>query len=303
MIAIETQKTHYSGFVAVVGRPNVGKSTLVNSLIGEKIAIMSDRPQTTRNKIMCILNTDNAQIMFLDTPGIHKPQHKLGEYMVRSAESTLHEVDVILFVVDVNEKKGAGDDYIIEQLKKVKTPVILVANKIDKLADKEQLFPIISSYTKSFDFIAVVPTSALVDKDFASLVGEIVKHLPEGPQYFPEDMITDQPERVIAAEMIREKVLKLTRDEVPHSIAVVIEEMKTRNNDDLYIRATIYVERDSQKGIVIGAKGSLLKLIGRQAREDIESLLGNKVYLDLWVKVKADWRNRENILRQFGYEG
>ena len=303
MIAIETQKTHYSGFVAVVGRPNVGKSTLVNSLIGEKIAIMSDRPQTTRNKIMCILNTDNAQIMFLDTPGIHKPQHKLGEYMVRSAESTLHEVDVILFVVDVNEKKGAGDDYIIEQLKKVKTPVILVANKIDKLADKGQLFPIISSYTKSFDFTAVVPTSALTDNEFKALLGEIVKHLPEGPQYFPEDMITDQPERVIAAEMIREKVLKLTRDEVPHSIAVEIEEMKTRTNDDLYIRAVIYVERESQKGIVIGAKGSLLKLIGRQAREDIENLLGNKVYLDLWVKVKSDWRNRENVLRQFGYEG
>ena len=303
MIAIETQNKHYSGFVAVVGRPNVGKSTLVNSLIGEKIAIMSDRPQTTRNKIMCILNTDNAQIMFLDTPGIHKPQHKLGEYMVRSAESTLHEVDVILFVVDVNEKKGAGDDYIIEQLKKVKTPVILVANKIDKLADKGQLFPIISSYTKSFDFTAVVPTSALTDNEFKALLGEIVKHLPEGPQYFPEDMITDQPERVIAAEMIREKVLKLTRDEVPHSIAVEIEEMKTRTNEDLYIRAVIYVERESQKGIVIGAKGSLLKLIGRQAREDIENLLGNKVYLDLWVKVKADWRNRENVLRQFGYEG
>ncbi len=303
MIAIETQNKHYSGFVAVVGRPNVGKSTLVNSLIGEKIAIMSDRPQTTRNKIMCILNTDNAQIMFLDTPGIHKPQHKLGEYMVRSAESTLHEVDVILFVVDVNEKKGAGDDYIIEQLKKVKTPVILVANKIDKLAEKGQLFPIISSYTKSFDFTAVVPTSALTDNEFKALFGEIVKHLPEGPQYFPEDMITDQPERVIAAEMIREKVLKLTRDEVPHSIAVEIEEMKTRTNDDLYIRAVIYVERESQKGIVIGAKGSLLKLIGRQAREDIENLLGNKVYLDLWVKVKPDWRNRENVLRQFGYEG
>ena len=303
MIAIETQETHYSGFVAVVGRPNVGKSTLVNSLIGEKIAIMSDRPQTTRNKIMCILNTDNAQIMFLDTPGIHKPQHKLGEYMVRSAESTLHEVDVILFVVDVNEKKGAGDDYIIEQLKKVKTPVILVANKIDKLADKGQLFPIISSYTKNYDFTAVVPTSALTDTEFKALLDEIIKHLPEGPQYFPEDMITDQPERVIAAEMIREKVLKLTRDEVPHSIAVEIEEMKTRTNEDLYIRAVIYVERESQKGIVIGAKGSLLKLIGRQAREDIENLLGNKVYLDLWVKVKPDWRNRENILRQFGYEG
>ena len=302
MIIIEAQKAHFSGFAAVVGRPNVGKSTLVNSLIGEKIAIMSDRPQTTRNKIMCILNTDNAQIMFLDTPGIHKPQHKLGEYMVRSAESTLHEVDVILFVVDVTEKKGAGDEYIIEQLKKVKTPVILVVNKIDKLAEKGKLFPIISSYTDSFDFAAVLPISALADRDFTSLIGEIVKHLPEGPQYFPEDMITDQPERVIAAEMIREKVLKLTRDEVPHSIAVEIEEMKTRQNDDLYIRAVIYVERESQKGIVIGAKGNLLKLVGKQAREDIENLLGNKVYLDLWVKVKPDWRNRDSMLRQFGYK-
>ena len=302
VIIIEAQKTHFSGFAAVVGRPNVGKSTLVNSLIGEKIAIMSDRPQTTRNKIMCILNTDNAQIMFLDTPGIHKPQHKLGEYMVRSAESTLHEVDVILFVVDVTEKKGAGDEYIIEQLKKVKTPVILVVNKIDKLAEKGKLFPIISSYTDSFDFTAVLPVSALADRDFTSRIGEIVKHLPEGPQYFPEDMITDQPERVIAAEMIREKVLKLTRDEVPHSIAVEIEEMKTRQNDDLYIRAVIYVERESQKGIVIGAKGNLLKLVGKQAREDIENLLGNKVYLDLWVKVKPDWRNRDSMLRQFGYK-
>lgn len=302
-IIIETKKTHYSGFVAIVGRPNVGKSTLINSLIGEKIAIMSDRPQTTRNKIMCILNTDNAQIMFLDTPGIHKPQHKLGEYMVRAAESSLHEVDAILFVIDVNEKKGTGDDYVIEQLKKVKTPVILVVNKIDKLADKGRLLPIISSYTNSFDFAAVLPISALQDNDFTALVAEIAKHLPEGPEYFPEDMITDQPERVIAAEMIREKVLRLTRDEVPHSIAVEVEEMKTRDNDDLYIRAVIYVERESQKGIVIGAKGSLLKVIGKQAREDIEGLLGNKVYLDLWVKVKPDWRNKDRMLKQFGYEG
>lgn len=302
-IIIETKKTHYSGFVAIVGRPNVGKSTLINSLIGEKIAIMSDRPQTTRNKIMCILNTDNAQIMFLDTPGIHKPQHKLGEYMVRTAESSLHEVDAILFVIDVNEKKGTGDDYVIEQLKKVKTPVILVVNKIDKLADKGKLLPIISSYTHSFDFAAVLPISALQDNDFTALVAEIVKHLPEGPEYFPEDMITDQPERVIAGEMIREKVLRLTRDEVPHSIAVEVEEMKTRENDDLYIRAVIYVERESQKGIVIGAKGSLLKVIGKQAREDIEGLLGNKVYLDLWVKVKPDWRNKDRMLKQFGYQG
>ncbi|MDO5380536.1 MAG: GTPase Era [Acidaminococcaceae bacterium] len=297
------ENKHYSGFAAIVGRPNVGKSTLTNGLIGEKIAIMSDRPQTTRNKIMCIMNTDNAQIMFLDTPGIHKPQHKLGQYMVRAAESTLHEVDVILFVVDVSEKRGAGEDYILEQLRKVKTPVILVANKIDKLADKGKLFSIIESYTKDFTFAAVVPVSALQDTEFPGLVTEITRYLPEGPAYFPEDMITDQPERVIAAEMIREKVLRLTRDEVPHSIAVEIDEFKVRDNDDIYIRANIFVERESQKGIVIGAKGSLLKKIGEQARRDIESLLGNKVFLDLWVKVKPDWRNKDKALKQFGYEG
>lgn len=276
---------------------------MTNGLIGEKIAIMSDRPQTTSNKIMCIMNTDNAQIMFLDTPGIHKPQHKLGQYMVRAAESTLHEVDVILFVVDVSEKRGAGEDYILEQLRKVKTPVILVANKIDKLADKGKLFSIIESYTKDFNFAAVVPVSALQDAEFPGLVSEITRYLPEGPAYFPDDMITDQPERVIAAEMIREKVLRSTRDEVPHSIAVEVDEFKVRDNDDIYIRANIFVERESQKGIVIGAKGSLLKKIGEQSRRDIESLLGNKVFLDLWVKVKPDWRNKDKALKQFGYEG
>lgn len=300
MINIESKK-HYSGFAAIVGRPNVGKSTLTNHLIGEKIAIMSDRPQTTRNKIMCIMNTDNAQIMFLDTPGIHKPHHKLGEYMVRTAESTLKEVDVILFVVDASEKRGAGEEYITELLQKVKTPVILVVNKIDKLQDKDKLFRIIDSYSKTYDFAAVVPVSALEDEEFPGLVAEITKHLPEGPAYFPDDMITDQPERVIAAEMIREKILLLTRDEIPHSIAVEVEEFKERDNDDVYIRATIFVERDSQKGIVIGAKGSLLKKIGQQARADIEGLLGCKVFLDLWVKVKADWRNKEKALKQFGY--
>lgn len=293
---------HYSGFAAIVGRPNVGKSTLTNGLIGEKIAIMSDRPQTTRNKIMCILNTDNAQIMFLDTPGIHKPHHKLGEYMVRTAESTLKEVDVILFVIDVSEKRGAGENYILELLQKVKTPVILVANKIDKLQDKSKLFNIINEYTALYDFAAVVPISALEDKEFPGLVEEITKHLPEGPDYFPDDMITDQPERVIAAEMIREKVLLSTRDEVPHSIAVEVDEFKVRENEDVYIRATIFVERDSQKGIVIGAKGSLLKKIGQQARRDIEALLGCKVFLELWVKVKADWRNKDKALKQFGYK-
>ena len=292
---------HYSGFAAIVGRPNVGKSTLTNGLIGEKIAIMSDRPQTTRNKIMCILNTDNAQIMFLDTPGIHKPHHKLGEYMVRTAESTLKEVDVILFVIDVSEKRGAGENYILELLQKVKTPVILVANKIDKLQDKSKLFNIINEYTALYNFAAVVPVSALEDPEFPGLVAEITKHLPEGPDYFPDDMITDQPERVIAAEMIREKVLRSTRDEVPHSIAVEVDEFKVRENEDVYIRATIFVERESQKGIVIGAKGSLLKKIGQQARKDIEALLGCKVFLELWVKVKADWRNKDKALKQFGY--
>ena len=271
----------------MVGRPNVGKSTLTNSLIGEKIAIMSDRPQTTRNKIMCIMNTDNAQIMFLDTPGIHKPQHKLGEYMVRTAESTLQEVDVVLFVVDATEKRGAGEDYILNLLQKVKTPVILVVNKIDKLADKQKLFQIMEGYNKLYKFAAIVPVSALNDSEFPGLVQEITKHLPEG---------------VIAAEMIREKVLRLTRDEIPHSVAVEVDEFKERDEENVYIRATIFVERESQKGIVIGAKGSLLKKIGQQARADIENLLYCKVFLDLWVKVKADWRNKDKALKQLGYK-
>ena len=285
----------------MVGRPNVGKSTLTNGLIGEKIAIMSDRPQTTRNKIMCIMNTDNAQIMFLDTPGIHKPHHKLGEYMNRTAEGTLNEVDVVLFLIDVTEKRGAGDDYILELLRKIKTPVILVANKIDKLQDKTKLLAILDDYSKQYQFAAMVPVSALNDKEFPDLVKEITKYLPAGPSYFPDDMITDQPERVIAAELIREKVLRLTRDEIPHSIAVEVEEFKERDEENVYIRATIFVERESQKGIVIGAKGTLLKKIGQQARKDIEDLLYCKVYLDLWVKVKADWRNQDKALKQFGY--
>lgn len=301
MISIDTQTKHYAGFAAMVGRPNVGKSTLTNSLIGEKIAIMSDRPQTTRNKIMCILNTDNAQIMFLDTPGIHKPHHKLGEYMVRTAESTLQEVDVILFVVDAAEKRGPGEDYILELLRKVRTPVILVVNKIDKLQDKSKLFKIMDEYSSLYQFAAIVPVSALNDGEFPGLVSEITKLLPEGPAYFPDDVLTDQPERVIAAEMIREKVLRLTRDEIPHSVAVEVEEFKEREDESVYIRATIFVERDSQKGIVIGAKGSLLKKIGQQARADIENLLYCKVFLDLWVKVKPDWRNQDKALKQFGY--
>ena len=290
-----------SGFVSVIGRPNVGKSTLINSLIGQKVAIMSDKPQTTRNKILCVLTNDDSQILFIDTPGIHKPKHKLGEYMVRTAEATLREVDIILFVVDATMKKGPGEEYILERLSQVNTPVILVVNKIDSVP-RLTILPIIEQYTKMREFAAVVPISALEKTNLAGLMGEIKQRLEPGPQYYPTDMITDQPERMIIAEMIREKVLHHTREEIPHAIAVDIEEITTRSNEDLYIRAVIYVERDSQKGIVIGAGGQLLKEVGRLAREDIQNLLGSKAYLDLWVKVKKDWRNREGILRSFGYE-
>lgn len=295
-------KDFKSGFVAIIGRPNVGKSTLVNNLIGQKVAIMSDKPQTTRNKILCVLTREDSQIVFMDTPGIHKPHHKLGEFMVKVAESTLNEVDVILFVVDVNEKIGMGENYILEKLAAVKTPVLLILNKIDKLADKAQLLPIITSYTAKYNFVGVLPISALADSNFDLVITEINKHLEFGPAYFPADTITDRPERFVVAEMIREKVLLSTRDEIPHSVAIEIEEMKVRSNNNVYVRAVIYVERDSQKGIIVGAKGALLKDIGQMARADIEPLLGNKVYLDLWVKVKKDWRNKDGALSEFGYQ-
>ncbi len=295
------KENYKSGFVAVIGRPNVGKSTLMNNLIGQKVAIMSDKPQTTRNKIMGVLTQEDAQILFIDTPGIHKPKHKLGEYMVKEAEGSLREVDVILFVVDVTAEMGPGERYILDNLANVRTPVILTVNKIDRIA-KQDLLPIIEKYTAQFPFAAVVPISALDHTNFPGLIAEIKSYLEPGPQYYPEDMITDQPERLVIAELIREKVLHLTKEEIPHAILVDIEEITTRPNDDLYVRAVIYVERDSQKGIVIGAGGRLLKDIGRLARADIESLLGSKVYLDLWVKVKKDWRNRANVLKSFGFE-
>ena len=260
------ENTHYTGFAALVGRPNVGKSTLMNGMIGEKIAIMSDRPQTTRNKIMGIFSTEKAQILFLDTPGIHKPLHKLGEYMNQAAIGTLNQVDVVLFVVDASEKKGAGEKFILEHLKKTKTPVLLVINKIDKIEDKNRLLGIMKSYTEEMEFAAVIPVSALEQEGFDELEEEIVRYLPEGPSMFPEDELTDQPMRAIAAEMIREKVLRNTHDEVPHAIAVEINEFKDRPNGSAFIRATIFVERESQKGIVIGAKGSLLKKIGQEQR-------------------------------------
>ena len=294
------EKQHKSGFIAVIGRPNVGKSTLINSLIGQKIAIMSDKPQTTRNRILCILTRPEAQIVFLDTPGIHKPKHKLGEYMVKAAEGTLKEVDAIFFVVDATEKMGPGEYYTLERLQATAKPVILVVNKLD-LIEKEQVLPIISHYTDKYPFVGVVPISAKEETNLDALIEEVEKYLPEGPQYYPEDMVTDQPERLIVAELVREKALQLTRDEVPHAIAVDVDEMKARDNGDTYIRVTIYVERDSQKGILIGAKGSMLKEIGRLARADIEMLLGTRVFLDLWVKVKKDWRDRDSVLRGFGF--
>ena len=292
-------ENYKSGFVAVIGRPNVGKSTLINHIIGQKIAIMSDKPQTTRSRIQCIFNMDDAQFIFLDTPGIHKPKHKLGEYMLKAAEGTLKEVDVIFFVVDATEKFGGGEKYIIERLATTNKPVILVINKIDRI-EREQALPIIASYSEKYEFVAEIPISALDGTNVDNLILEAKKYLPEGPQYYPADMVTDQPERLIIAELVREKILHLTEDEVPHSIAVDVDEMKQRNNGDTYIRATIYVERDSQKGILIGKGGELLKGIGQAARPEIEMLIGTKVYLDLWIKVKKNWRNSLGAIQNFG---
>lgn len=299
---LNNQSEHFkSGFVAVVGRPNVGKSTLINALIGDKIVIVSDKAQTTRNRIICVYTDQEKQIVFMDTPGIHKPKHKLGEFMVTAAVDSLKEVEAVLFLVAANEKRGPGDNFIIEQLQKVKVPVYLCINKIDTLS-KEDLLKVIVSYQDAYPFAGVIPISALEKENLDVLLDELTSKLPEGPQYFPEDMITDQPERLLISDMIREKILLTTRDEVPHSIAVEVEEMKTRDDGTTYIRATIFVERDSQKGIIIGNKGAMLKQLGAQSRLDIQRLLGTKVYLDLWVKVKKDWRNKSGMLSELGYK-
>ncbi|MGB8953861.1 MAG: GTPase Era [Tumebacillaceae bacterium] len=298
----QTKNETRSGFVAIVGRPNVGKSTLMNYMIGQKIAIMSDKPQTTRNRIHGVLTTERGQIIFMDTPGIHKPKHRLGEQMVKTAIQTLDGVEAALFIVDATMPKGAGDEYIIELLKKVKdTPVFLLINKID-LIEKQQLFEIINSYKDTYEFAEIIPISAKAGDNVDALLDRLMGLLPEGPQYYPPDMVTDHPERFIVAELIREKVLHLTHEEVPHSVAVEVEQMQLREEKNmLVIHAAIYTERDSQKAIIIGKSGALLKQIGQRARYDIERLLGSKVYLELWVKVKADWRNREHMLRNFGF--
>ncbi|MCC5895850.1 MAG: GTPase Era [Alkalibacterium sp.] len=289
-----------SGFVSLVGRPNVGKSTLLNRLVGQKVAIMSDKAQTTRNKIQGILTTDTEQIVFIDTPGIHKPKHRLGDFMVQTALSTFNEVDVVLFLVNVTEKRGPGDDFIIDKLQHVKSPVFLVLNKIDQV-HPDELLPIIEDYNKQLDFAEIVPISAIDGNNVEHLQETISKYISEGPQYYPEDQISDHPEYFIVSELIREKVLERTREEIPHSVAVVVESMKREENEKVMVNATIIVERKSQKGIIIGKQGKMLKDIGMNARKDIERLLGDKIYLDLWVKVQSDWRDKQSNLNDFGY--
>ncbi|MGI6037574.1 MAG: GTPase Era [Limnochordia bacterium] len=288
-----------SGFVAVIGRPNVGKSTMLNQLLGQKVTIVSDKPQTTRNQIRCVLSEERGQIIFIDTPGLHKPLHKLGEYMVKVAKDALEEVDIILWIVDGTTAPGPGDRYIAAEIKDVATPQFLVINKADQIDDVQTR---VDQYRPLGDFTHIAVVSALENTGLEALVDELFKYLPPGPQYYPEDWVSDHPEQFVVAELIREKALELTFEEVPHAVAVEIEEMARREDRDLVdIRATIYVERDSQKGIVIGKGGQMLREIGSRAREDVEKLLGSQVNLQLWVKVKRDWRDREGTLNQFGY--
>ncbi|GED66160.1 GTPase Era [Lysinibacillus fusiformis] len=299
---LETRSGYKSGFISIIGRPNVGKSTFLNRVIGQKIAIMSDKPQTTRNKVQGVLTSTDSQMIFIDTPGIHKPKHKLGDFMLKVAKNTLREVDVILFMVNAEQKLGKGDEFILEMLAENSTPVFLVINKIDQI-HPDELLGIIESYKERYEFAEIIPISALQGNNVESLLDTLSKYLPDGPQYYPADQVTDHPERFIISELIREKVLHLTREEIPHSIAVVIDKIRRdeENNDKIHVSATIMVERDSQKGIVIGKRGALLKEVGTRARKDIEMLLGSKVYLELWVKVQKDWRNKSTHLRDFGF--
>ena len=297
---METNHQFKSGFITIIGRPNVGKSTFMNRVIGQKIAIMSDKAQTTRNKIQGVLTTEDAQLIFIDTPGIHKPKHRLGDFMVNVAESTLNEVDAVLFMINAKEGYGKGDQYILDRLQKVNSPIFLIINKID-LVHPDELLALIDQYKDKCKFEEIIPISALEGNNVNHLVDVLKSHIPEGPQYYPEDQVTDHPERFIITELIREKVLHLTKEEVPHSIAVAIENIEKREQEKLLVQATIITERSTQKGILIGKQGSMLKNIGKNARKDIEALLGSKVYLELWVKVKKDWRNRQSQLLEYGY--
>lgn len=294
-------KEYNSGFVSIVGRPNVGKSTLLNNVIGEKITITSDKAQTTRNQIQGIYTTDKEQIVFIDTPGIHKPKHQLGQFMVRTALSTLNEVDIVLFMVNVSEKMGPGDKFIMEKLKNTSTPVFLVLNQIDKV-HPDELLPIIEAYQNEMTFKEIIPVSAINGNNVDRLLEVISTYLEAGPQYYPSDQVSDHPEYFIVSEFVREKILELTREEIPHSVAVVTESMVRADDGMIDIRVVINVERNSQKGIVIGKGGKLLKEIGTKARKDIERLLGSRVFLELFVKVESDWRDTPRDLSRFGYK-
>ena len=291
-----------SGFVTLIGRPNVGKSTLMNHLIGQKIAITSSKPQTTRNRIQTVYTDERGQIIFLDTPGINRAKNKLGDYMLKVAQRTLNEVDVVLWLVEPSTFIGKGEQYIIEQLKKVRTPIFLIINKIDTV-DEKMIFEAIEKYKDVVDFAEIIPVSALKDKNTDDIIATIFEYLSPGPMYYNEDTITDQPERQIVAELIREKALRLLDKEIPHGIAVVIDSMKVRKRKDIMdIDATIICEKDSHKGIIIGKQGSMLKKIGSQARREIENLLGMKVNLQIWIKVKKDWRDSDFLLKNYGYD-
>ncbi|ERI90234.1 ribosome biogenesis GTPase Era [Clostridiales bacterium oral taxon 876 str. F0540] len=290
-----------SGFVTIIGRPNVGKSTLLNHLMGEKLSIVSSKPQTTRNNIQTILTKDDYQIVFVDTPGMHKPRHKLGEYMVKIAKDTLKEVDEILFLTTPDIEVGKGDQYILEQLRELKIPVIMVLNKIDENTEN-RVAETIKNYSEFFPFTEIIPISAIKGKNTDRLLNIMTKYLKEGPKFYPEDMITDQQERFIVSEVIREKALRLLTQEVPHGIAVEIILMKKEDNDVYNIEATLLCEKDSHKGIIIGKGGEMLKKISTYARQDIEKFLGTKVYLKLWVKVKKEWRDNSSLLRELGYK-
>ena len=295
-----TENEFKSGFISIIGRPNVGKSTFMNKVLGRKVAIMSDKPQTTRNKIQGVHTTETSQMIFIDTPGIHKPKHQLGEHMMKVARNTLRETEAILFLVNVAEELGRGDEYIIDMLKHTETPIILVLNKID-LVHPDKLIEQIEVYKDKLPFADVVPISALQGNNVDRLLEVIEGYLPEGPMYYPEDRITDHPEHFIVGELIREKALHLTSQEIPHAIGVEVERMKADDRGTVNVSAVIYVERDSQKGMVIGKNGKMLKEIGKMARIDIENLLGSRVYLELWVKVQKDWRNKSQFIRSLGY--
>jgi len=289
-----------SGFVSIIGRPNVGKSTLINTLIGSKIAIVSEKPQTTRTRIQGILTSDEGQIVFIDTPGIHKPKHLLGEYMLKVSTRSFNEVDLIYYMTDASRPFGAGEQYIIEQLKSAQVPVFLLVNKID-LVGEQAVKEFVKPFYNEMNFTELIPISAVQGTNLNTLLDKTFQYLVEGPQYYPEEDLTDQPVSFIVAELIREKALILTRDEVPHSLAVEVEEFKNQGAGKVYVRAVIHTERDSQKGIIIGKNGQMLKKIGEQSRTDIEKMLDSSVYLDLWVKVKKNWRDNENNLNQLGY--